>query len=101
MRPANRLKLAGARAGVAIDPVCLQGGLHPVPQILINDRVVLAWIDLVLMHDLAAIDAVLQYEIERPPGNRLAPCGHGAVRRLLTMPAASRCSLSRRTERSS
>ena len=64
--------MAGARAGVAIDPVFFHGGPHAVPQIVINDRVVLAWIDLVLMHDLAAIDAVLQYELERPPGNRLA-----------------------------
>ena len=56
-----------ALAGATIDPVCRQGLLHFLPEIVIDDRRVLAWIGLVLMHDLAAIDAVLQHVVERSP----------------------------------
>jgi hypothetical protein len=40
------------------------------PEIVIDDRVVLAWIGVALMH-LAAIDAVLQQEME--PTRRISP----------------------------
>ena len=72
-----------AVAGATINSVCRQGLLNLLPEILIDDRRVLAWIGLVLMHDLAAIDAVLQHVVERSPSQRLAsirsgrraPCG--------------------------
>jgi hypothetical protein len=68
-------------AGAPIDTVCRQGLLHFLPEIVIDDRGVLAWIGLLFMHDLAAIDAVLQHVIERPPSNRLAPIGLAIGRR--------------------
>ena len=67
--------LVFAVARTTLNSICRQGLLHLLPQILIDDRLVLAGISLVLMHDLAAIDAVLQHVVERSPRHRLAPIG--------------------------
>jgi hypothetical protein len=52
--------VAVARADATIDPVSRQRSLHLLPEIVIDDRLVLARIGLVLMHNLAAIDAILR-----------------------------------------
>ena len=56
----------------ALDAVLDEGGLHLVPQRLVDDRIVLAGIGVILVDDLAAIDAVLQHQIERAAGDRHA-----------------------------
>ena len=38
----------------------LQPLLHRVPEVLVNDGLMLAFVDLTLVHDLAAIDRVLE-----------------------------------------
>ena len=53
-----------ALARTTIDAVRRQGRLHVLPEIVINDLGVLARVGLVLVHDLAEIDAVLQYQVE-------------------------------------
>ena len=68
-------------AGAPIDTVCRQGLLHFLPEIVIDNRLVLAWIGLVPMHGLAAIYAVLQHVIERSP---LARCGISPSRQTWT-----------------
>jgi hypothetical protein len=61
-----------------------QGLLHFLPQAVVDDRLVLARVGLVVMHDLAAIDAVLQHVIERSPRYRLATVRLG-IRRYATL----------------
>src|SRR6516164_694756 len=46
--------------------------LNRIPKRLIDDRRVFARIGLALVKDLAAIDAVLQYQVERPAREWLA-----------------------------
>src|SRR6516225_1053694 len=72
-----------ALAGAAIDSVCRQGSLNLLPEIVIDDRGVLAWIGLVLMHGLATIDAVLQHVVERAPGH-----GFDTIETAILCPAA-------------
>jgi hypothetical protein len=79
-----------ALAGTTIDSVCCQGLLDPQPKILIDDRGVLAWIGLGLMHDLAAIDAVLQHVAEGSPSNRLTPV-RPAIRRCAVLADDAGC----------
>src|ERR1700757_4322195 len=45
-------------------------GLDSIPQRLIDDRLVFARIGLCIVNDLAAIDAILQYQVERTTGER-------------------------------
>ncbi len=71
----ERAHVVIALGGAAIDSLCRQGRLNLLPQILIDDRLVLARISLVLMHDLAAIEAILQHVIERSPHHGLASIG--------------------------
>src|SRR3954466_6819389 len=66
-----------ARAVVAaaispFDPVGAEDDLDLVPKVLVNNGIVFAGVALVLVDDLAAIDPVLQHEIESTAGERLA-----------------------------
>ena len=54
--------------------------LHLSPELLVDDRRVFAGKCLVLVDDLAAIDRVLQHQIQRPARKPLAAVG-AAVRR--------------------
>jgi hypothetical protein len=56
--------VATVLVGAKIAPVCRQDHLHLLPKVGINDWGVFAWIGLVFMYDLAAIEAVLQHVIE-------------------------------------
>src|SRR6266851_5538366 len=58
--------------GAALDRVLGKAGLHRIPQRGVDDRRVLARVGLVLVYDLAAIDPVLQYQVERAAADRLA-----------------------------
>ena len=55
----------------AIGPIFCKDCLNLAPERFINDGLVLARVALVLMHDLAAINSILQHEIERAAGKRL------------------------------
>ena len=62
----------GSTAGIAFDPVRHEHYLCPFPEFLVNDGVVFPRIAFVLVHDLAAIDPILQHQVERAPRERLA-----------------------------
>ena len=64
--------MGGAGAGLPLHPVGRQMLLHRVPQFRLDNRVVLAGVDLPLMRHLAAIQPVLQDQIQRPPRQRPA-----------------------------
>ena len=49
-----------------------EDGLHIVPKRLIDDGLMLAWIALALVDDFTTIDPVLQHQVERTAGERLA-----------------------------
>src|SRR5712672_2463597 len=66
-------------AVLPVDTVRGKNSLDPIPKGLIDDGLMLARVALVLVDDLAAVDAVLQHEIECTPGDRLAAVG-AAVR---------------------
>src|ERR1700691_349475 len=70
--PGQQARLLCGHAMVSIDTVVTQDRLGFVPKRLLNDRRMLTRVALVLMHDLAAIDSVLQHEIEGTAGERLA-----------------------------
>ena len=57
------------------DPVGAEDDLDLVPKALVNDGIVFAGVALVLVDGLAAIDPVLQHEIESTAGERLAAIG--------------------------
>src|SRR5215831_8739231 len=61
----ERARPASACAGVALSGVGGELRLDHVPQRLIDDRRVFAGMALCLVNDLAAIEAVLQYQVER------------------------------------
>ena len=65
----------GIGADLPVDPVGFQDLLYRGPQLRVDDRRVLARIALVLVDDLAAIDRVLQHQVERTPRQRLAATG--------------------------
>src|SRR5436190_5913696 len=71
---------AGQHAGPVViaaisplDAVGAEDDLDLVPKALVDDSLVFAGVALVLVDGLAAIDPVLQHEIERTAGERLAP----------------------------
>src|ERR1700726_970748 len=71
---------AGEEAGLVISCARLPLGdvagklsLDRVPQRLIDDRGVLARMELALVNDLASVNAVLQHQVERAARERLAP----------------------------
>ena len=74
----KQARLAGACGGVALGGTGGELRLDRIPQRLIDDRRVFARMGLSLMNDLTAINAVLQYQVER------------AAREWLTANAATR-----------
>ena len=61
--------------GSPVDAVGFELPLNLSPEILINDRRMLAWIDGALVDDLAAIDPVLQHLVEGPAREGMAAIG--------------------------
>src|SRR4249920_203585 len=55
----------------SIDAIACKQRLHLVPKSLVDKGFMLAGIGLVLVHRLTPVDAVLQHEVERAPGERL------------------------------
>src|SRR5438067_1232843 len=49
-------------------PVGCEPVLHDLPQFRIDDGIVLAWVDLILVSDLAAVQAILQHQVEGAAG---------------------------------
>src|SRR5204863_8447966 len=60
-----------ACVGVALGGVAAQWPLNRIPQRRIDDRRVFAGMGLALVNDLAAIEAVLQHQVERTARERL------------------------------
>jgi len=85
--------VAIALTGATIDPVCCQGPLHFLPEIVIDDWGVLARISVVLMHDLAAIEAVLKMA-DSMKGPLLALSGLHAIASRGPVPVEKRTCLS-------
>src|ERR1700675_3510189 len=56
----------------SIDAVLGQDGLHFVPKRFVDDGLVLAWVTLALVDDFTPINPVLQHQVERTTGERLA-----------------------------
>src|SRR5262245_17648818 len=56
----------------SIDAVLGEDGLHIVPQRLVDDGFMLAWIALALVDDFTPINSVLQHQVERTAGDWLA-----------------------------
>ena len=83
--------------------ICGEPVLDDPPELRIDDRVVLARVGRALVDDLAAIDAILQQEIERAAREWLAArqTSAGPARRLLTTPKRSSSAFSSATEPSS
>src|SRR5580693_2749502 len=87
---------AGEEAGLARSSAALAPGniagellLNGIPQWLIDDRRVLATVELALVDDLAEIGAVLQHQVERAARKRLpAHEPPGSARPRLTFDAA-------------
>src|SRR6266571_3895948 len=70
--PGQQAWLIAGRSIGSIDAVLGEDGLHIVPKRLVDDGLMLAWIALVLVDDFTAIHAVLQHQVERTAGERLA-----------------------------
>jgi hypothetical protein len=81
---------SGEQAGIlcvyscsSIDPVLGEDGLNPVPKGLVHDGLMLSRMGVALVRDLAAIDAVLQHEVEGAAGELVtaidSPVREGAV----------------------
>src|SRR5690242_1963371 len=68
----EQARLATACAGVALGGIGGELRLDRIPQRLIDDRRVFAGMGLSPMNDLAAIEAVLQYQVERTAREWLA-----------------------------
>ena len=68
-------RLPSFSALVALGGVAGKLRLDRIPQRPIDDRRVLARIGLSVVNDLAAIDPVLQYQVERAAGEWLPICG--------------------------
>src|SRR5262245_1886759 len=62
----------GANRQGALLPIGLELILHDLPKLGIDDRLVLAGVDLALVRDLAAVKPVLQHEIESATRKALA-----------------------------
>src|ERR1700732_90721 len=65
-------QLTMSRACVPLGGVAGKLRLNRIPQRLIDDRRVLTRMGLLLVDDLASIDSVLQHQIERTAGERVA-----------------------------
>src|ERR1700737_727451 len=73
---------ASFSAIVVLGGVAGEPGLDSIPERAIDDRLVFAKIGLFVVNDLAAINAVLQHQVERAAGEwfptRDAPCRAGS-----------------------
>jgi hypothetical protein len=69
----KQARLASAGARVALSGVACELRLNRIPQRLIDNRRVLAGIGLCFVNDLAEVNAVLQYQVERTAREWLAP----------------------------
>src|SRR5436309_5600974 len=56
----------------SVDAILGEDGLHIVPEGLVDDGLMLAWIALVLVDDFTTIDPVLQHQVDGPAGERLS-----------------------------
>ena len=63
--------VAGLTVG-SVNAVSGEDGLDIVPKRLIDDGLMLAWIALALVDDFTTINPVLQHQVERTAGERLA-----------------------------
>src|SRR5262245_12536623 len=63
--------MAGLSIG-SVNAVLRQDGLDIVPKRLVDDGLMLAWIALALVDDFTPINPVLQHQVERTAGDRLA-----------------------------
>ena len=63
------------RSGRPIDPVLGEDRLNLIPQGFVDNRLMLSGIGVAFVGDLAAIDAVLQHQIEGAAGELLAAIG--------------------------
>src|SRR5262249_13931361 len=70
--PRQQARVCGLPARPALDGVDGEFCLDLIPQLLTDDRLVLARVMLIPVHDLAAIGPVLQHQIERAARQRLA-----------------------------
>jgi hypothetical protein len=68
----EQARLACPCAGVALAGVAGKLRLNHIPQRRIDDRRVFASMGMFLVNDLASIDAVLQYQVQRTTRERLA-----------------------------
>jgi DNA invertase Pin-like site-specific DNA recombinase len=75
----QQANLLFGRAKHAVGPVCCEDCLNLAPEGFIDDGLMFAGIAFFLVYDLAAIDPVLQHEIERAAGKRFL--GARSVRR--------------------
>lgn len=77
--------------------------LDELPQLQIDNGVVLAGVGHALMSYFAAIDTILQHQVERAAGEPFAPasCPPAPSRRLLTMLRVSNSAASNETDPSS
>src|SRR5436305_520197 len=69
----EQARLASACAGVALGGIGSELRLDRIPRRLIDDRRVFAGMGFSLVSDLAAIEAVLQHQVERAAGEWLTP----------------------------
>src|SRR5215471_9435069 len=70
--PGEQARLASSCARVALGGVAGKLGLDRIPQRRIDNRLMFAKIRLFVVNDLAPIDAVAQYQVERTAGEWLA-----------------------------
>ena len=101
--PGERAQLARWWARMARGSVFGEPCLNRLPDRLIDNWPVFAGTGLPLVDDLAEIDPVLQYQVERTAREGLPPIGRpeALVRDLLVMPQASNASFNNSTEPSS
>src|SRR4030088_2081176 len=89
-QPDEQARVLHPNTGAALDCVLGKAGLHGIPRRGVDDRFVLARVALVFVDDLAAIDPVLQHQIEGATGERLAtPAAARGARPPLAADAAS------------
>src|SRR6266481_4042329 len=70
--PGQQVWLIAGRPVAPLDAVLGQDGLHIVPKRFFDDGFMLAWIALALVDDFTPINPVLQHQVERTAGERLA-----------------------------
>ena len=71
-QPGQQARAFDMAAASVLDCVLGEPPLHRIPQLLVDDRLVLTGIGVVAVDDLAAVDPVPQHQVERAAGDRLA-----------------------------